>query len=331
MSPLSGLTGYGGGASGLTYAGGALVNLTLGSRGVCAGGTDYLNNQWPTIDHMAYATIANTGNASDFGDLTGNRYKPTGVSNGSRVCFCAGKYYAGIDYIAVATTGDASDFGDMIGEMTAQGGASNGVRGILVAGVDHDSGNYTNVDMIQYITIGTLGNATDAGNMTVAKQGSPTGVTDGKLGVFAGGYTNQDRAEIEYVDIATTNNATGFGDLTHTQRGCGGGCYDTIRGVFPSGQDGDAGGNGQVNYIDYVTIVTPSNSTDFGDLTAAKTTSGGSNDGTYGVIWPGSSQNGNGNDTMLDIDYITIQTAGNATDFGDYTFKVTNGRGSQGT
>lgn len=60
--------------------------------------------------------------------------------------------------------------------------------------------------------------------------------------------------------------------------------------------------------IDYYDITTPSNATDFGDLSASRQHPGAVSDITYGV-WAGTTT----------IDYVTIATPANATDFGDQT------------
>ncbi|RLA59110.1 MAG: hypothetical protein DRQ78_11025, partial [Epsilonproteobacteria bacterium] len=67
-----------------------------------------------------------------------------------------------------------------------------------------------------------------------------------------------------------------------------------------------------------ITISTPGNAQDFGDLTTVNrilaATSNGTNDrGVFGGGWSSS-------DSSLNvIDYITISTPGNAQDFGDLT------------
>ena len=75
------------------------------------------------------------------------------------------------------------------------------------------------------------------------------------------------------------------------------------------------------NPIDYITIATPGNSTDFGDLTAAKQGFPGVGGGTSGRgIWAGGYTSG----YVVSIDYVTISTTGNAADFGDLTGVSTN-------
>lgn len=78
------------------------------------------------------------------------------------------------------------------------------------------------------------------------------------------------------------------------------------------GDRGVIGGNngGASNTIEYITITTPSDSIDFGDLTIGRNTLGAVSNGSKGVYMLGS----NGGNIL---DYITISTIGNAIDFGD--------------
>jgi hypothetical protein len=69
----------------------------------------------------------------------------------------------------------------------------------------------------------------------------------------------------------------------------------------------------QYNVIDYVTIATTGNATDFGDLTLARFNLAGCSSTTRGLFGGGYA----GSDVTNVIDYITIAATGNATDFGD--------------
>jgi hypothetical protein len=64
------------------------------------------------------------------------------------------------------------------------------------------------------VTIGTTGNATDFGNLSVARA-QLGGASSATRAVFGGGWSDADSTEatIDYVTIATTGNATDFGDL----------------------------------------------------------------------------------------------------------------------
>ena len=75
----------------------------------------------------------------------------------------------------------------------------------------------------------------------------------------------------------------------------------------------------ETNRIQFITIPTQGNSTDFGDLTQAREGIGGMSNTTRAVF----SQGGNYGSPVYDvIDFITISSTGNATDFGDLYFPV---------
>lgn len=171
-------------------------------------------------------------------------------------------------------------------------------RGIF-AGGGFPSYNY---NVIDYITIATLGNATDFGDLTVARHRS-SGIHHSIRGVFGGGQAVN---TIDYVTIATTGNALDFGDLTDKRMSCGG-CSNGIRGVFCGGYN-----NGGIYIIDYITISTTGNATDFGDLAMLGGVSAGTSSLSRGII---SQYSG--------IQYITIATLGNSANFGNMSVNRT--------
>ena len=83
-------------------------------------------------------------------------------------------------------------------------------------------------------------------------------------------------------------------------------------------------GTAPTNAIDFVTISTLGNASDFGDLTVARQWTSGCASPTRGV-WIG------GSPITNTIDYVTILTQGNAVDFGDtVTARYTSGACSNG-
>ena len=68
-------------------------------------------------------------------------------------------------------------------------------------------------DMMGYVTISSTGNATDFGNLSVARGTYGMRASNQTRGVFAGGYDTGDLNVIDYITIATTGNASDFGDL----------------------------------------------------------------------------------------------------------------------
>jgi hypothetical protein len=171
-------------------------------------------------------------------------------------------------------------------------------------------------NIIDYFTINNLNNAIDFGDLTYITYGvAGTSNATNDRGIFSGGYDYGALAIIQYVTISSLGNSTLFGNLTEyrymlksTSN------YENNRGIHSGGSM--AGSTPQYNIIDYVTINTTGNATDFGDLTI--TTNG-----------PGSTSNGNsnrgiiagGNDASTAalnfINYVTINTVGNGTTFGN--------------
>ena len=72
------------------------------------------------------------------------------------------------------------------------------------------------------------------------------------------------------------------------------------------------GTSGNRNIIDYITIATTGDATDFGDLITDRRSHGSASSPTRGVV-AGAYPNTNS------IEYITILTTGNSLDFGDLT------------
>ena len=182
-----------------------------------------------------------------------------------------------------------------------------GTRGIFAGGFSGPNPK----NIIDYITISTPGNATDFGDITVARN-TLAGCSSGSRGVFGGGVNASTKFDttIDYITIASTGNATDFGDLT-VGRYAIASCSSTTRGVFAGGQI--QSGSTHTNIIDYITIASTGNATDFGDLTVARDYIGGTSSGTRGIFGGGSISGPSKNE----IDYITIGSPGNATDFGD--------------
>ena len=84
------------------------------------------------------------------------------------------------------------------------------------------------------------------------------------------------------------------------------------RGVFASGNDGNSGWT-YANVIDYITISSTGNATDFGDLTEVKSELAACSSSTRALTgggWTGSA-------VVNTIEYFTMASTGNGTDFGD--------------
>ena len=92
----------------------------------------------------------------------------------------------------------------------------------------------TRSNIIDFITITTLGDATDFGDLTVDR--STSGASSPIRGVWAGGYDPSGAVDtIDYVQIMSTGNAMDFGDLSTAFSPYDGGISNCIRAVFGGG------------------------------------------------------------------------------------------------
>jgi len=241
--------------------------------------------------------------------------------------------------------------GDTIGwtEIEASNDELNGgTRGVFMGG--HNEPDPSSAyDIIDYITISTLGNAIDFGNLTATEM-EGNAFSSSTRGFHFGGDPADN--EIERITFASTGNAVDAGDLTATSK-TGIGLANATRGIaylnngdtinyYTMAASGNAvdfgnasfsgGANGMgcasstrgvyggvfvspaaVNTLDYITIATTGNASDFGDLTNLRYAGAGASNAVRGVFMGGYVSPTTNNT----IDYITIATLGNATDFGD--------------
>jgi hypothetical protein len=91
----------------------------------------------------------------------------------------------------------------------------------------------TNSNVIDKINIASVGNATDFGDLTVARR-DIAACASSVRGVWAGGRNGADYNVIDYVSFASAGNALDFGDLL-AQTGKLSGCSNYVRGVFGGG------------------------------------------------------------------------------------------------
>lgn len=215
-----------------------------------------------------------------------------------------------IDYISIYSTGNAVDFGDLATAGQAGASCSSSIIGVFTI-----QGN-TNA---QKVTILTTGNSTSfASIVNPTAQGSTAACSNNTRGLFAGAYAVTSQwSNIEYITFASAGNSTTFGQLS-AKRGYAGGVSSSTRGVFGGGGYVESATFFGVNVIDYVTISTTGNATDFGDMSQNRYSYGSCSNSTRGLFGGGQTSVG-----VNTIDYITISTTGNAVDFGDLTASKT--------
>ena len=274
---------------------------------------------------IEFIQISTIGGSQDFGDLTSANAIGGAVSNSTRYV-TIGDNTDTLDthYLEFKTKGNTAFFGDLTVRGWAGAGGSNSTRGINYGRANPATSGTAN-ETIDYITTATIGNWTDFGNCNVASYFNG-GTNSSTRMVKCGGITegpNTITDSMEYVTIGSTGNGTDFGDLVASNGGfsCGNVSNGT-RGIFGGGSVNPAN-NTNTNVIQYITIASTSNTTDFGDLTVARRYSGSSCNSTRGV-WAGGENPSNSN-TM---DYVTIASTGNAIDYGDLAINVSRHGGA---
>jgi len=290
-------------------------------RGLFAGG--YTPSSPSITNVIDMIEIATTGNATDFGDiaLSGNAGSS---SNSIRGVFNYCNVPSSINtmnYTVISSSGGVADFGDL-SYVTRDGpyGAGDNTRGVLggSAGGPSNMGGSPGqgVNFIDYITFATTGDSSEFGDLIIKRRGmgacsSPTRT------VFGGGYIKP-QSHTKVIDVVTTQtkgDSIKFGELT-VSRGHMGACSSTTRGIWYGGSI-YPGSDVFYNTIDYITIASNGNATDFGDTVSGggiHFMNGTASNQTRGV-WAGGAT-----PTYQDqMDYVTIATTGNGTDFGNLT------------
>jgi hypothetical protein len=165
----------------------------------------------------------------------------------------------------------------------------------------------TRSDVINYVTVPTLGNAIDFGNLGAAN-GGMAGFSDNTRGWAVGGNIAPTRTNVmEYVTMASSGNAIDGGDLITATQSKPGSVANSIRGIVAGGAT-----PGQVKTIVHHTIQTTGIVQNFGDLTEAKQQLAGVMSPTRGVFAGGKTP------SLVDtIEYVTMASTGNAVLFGE--------------
>ena len=228
-------------------------------------------------NEIDYVEISTTGTAQDFGNSQANRAYAKGLSSATRGI--SGGGYPGtdqIDYVTIASTGDAKDFGNLVSGISGAtnnvgggpGAAASPTRGVFTGGYINP-GTLTSLNTIQYITIASLGNTQDFGDMGEKRSHNNQASSSTRSVVAMGynkphnpSYVNADSSE--YYTFATLGNSLDFGDMISSSGISPGATSDSVRGVWMGG--GIVSPLTGINIIQYVSIATLGSAIDFGDM-----------------------------------------------------------------
>ena len=237
---------------------------------------------------------------------------------GTRAVFNGASDSNVMDFINIQNTANAVDFGDALGNYGAGAACSSRTRGIIFVGFDSPA----QVNIIEFITFSTTGNAQDFGDLTQGRR-NLTGFSNQTRGIAAGGSIQSPATRlniIDFITIASAGNATDFGDLINPLSADPSGFSSPTRGVIAGGE-ADSPLTAGTDVIQFVTIASTGNATDFGDLTSVQSRGDGTSSQTRGIIYSGKRNPTTYSNT---IEFVTIATTGNGADFGDAATAVNN-------
>ena len=334
---------------------GVSTNNSTGCMIIPAGPTSYRGNRGRGIFAHGYEpnsvrnidviNIATTGNATDWGDQLNNGVGLAGgASNNNRGVYTGGFEGAPangrvttIQALTMPTNGDIYDFGDLVGQHQQMTGAGNETRGVYSSGYNYSEAPSTDTfeQVFFEINFASSGIAAGFGDIPInASSRSMNAIQTQTRGFFCGGEgTNKSPStqnrKITEITFATRGSAITFGELSGESKS-GASMESRTRAVVVLGGNATSP-EAFKDTIEFFTMTTRGNTTDFGN---ASSNTGAMNDnaatntirGVYHIA-----RTSDGGAELNTIEYVTIATTGNATDFGDLTAVSREGCGLSDT
>ena len=207
---------------------------------------------------------------------------------------------AGPIIAGVSTVSSTGVFTVPVGPTEYRGGRGRGVI----------SGGFPSIKTsMDYIEIATTGNAVDFGNMS--RDNAQGAIAASSTRGVVGGYrsntpsTNTTTSDMLYFNFSSQGGVSDFGDfnVAMMERQASG---NNTRGIFFGGVVSPVG----QNVIEYITMATTGDATDFGDLNYASSNCHAT------IASPTRAVNISGAYSQCVIEYVTIATTGNAVHFG---------------
>ena len=315
----------------------ALVGISSTTRAIFAGGTDGTSPSPGYLTRIDFVTINSTGNAADFGDLSGKSGYLATAQSKTKAFFIGGatggdssKDNVATDVITMATTGNAQEFGTLT-QATRSAASNANARSAFTLGGANPSAN----NVIQRFDMASLGSAVDYADLNASKHdnkgasGAHGGIDwdglhpqrpsvtympgSGRAFVYGGNRSAADSQNIDMFHVHTLGKSSDFGDLIRVQDN-NASCGSRTRGIIKGGSSPSDSLNTHIDSIEYAS---QGNSADFGDATEANNRKSGVSSTTRGVFGGGKVSGGSERTNV--IDYVTMASVGNATDFGDLT------------
>ena len=245
-----------------------------------------------------------------------------------------------IDKFPFASDDNATDVGDLTQARSGLAGQSSTTNGYSSGGFPGSGVSPYVTDTIDKFPFSVDANATDVGNLTIARQHT-SGQSSAESGYTSGGSSPTNPGGFPPMDtidkfpFAADANATNVGDLT-VARGLVTGQSSTAHG-YVSGGSAAPPPITPTNVIDKFPFASGiQNATDVGDLTIARTLIAGQSSTTHGYVSGGGLPSNNATDV---IDKFPFSSDANAADVGNLsqgrrgpsgTSSTTNGYSSGG-
>ena len=259
------------------------------------------------------ANYEGTASMAGIGTLAAGQWEeiqatsPDVQTGGTRGIFAGGYPISDvIDYINVSSTGNAIAFDTLTnGAQMIGAGCGSRTRGLFGGQTQP-----TYVNTVDAVEISSTGSQFDYGDLSEVRIFAAQ-FSNQTRGITAGGQNPTAKVTIDYFTIATSGTtAQDFGDLIHGGGGQQAACASPTRGVIMRG-------NSPTNSeMEFITISTQGNGTDFGDSHLQQGGAGGASNAIRGVFAGGYKSPAT---SYNNISYITIATLGNSQDFGDLT------------
>ena len=169
-----------------------------------------------------------------------------------------------IQWFNTTTQGNTQYFGDLTDYALPDDSCGNTIRILNSHGTKAGL-----VNIIDYVTIASTGDAIDFGDTTGSAHARACAIPSSTRGIWAGGMTPSAINIIDYVEIMQIGNSLDFGDITSTRIAPAGGSNGT-RGVIAGGYSTTTPypvtANGYTSDIQTITIASKGNSTSWGNL-----------------------------------------------------------------
>lgn len=166
----------------------SMAGMSSPTRGIfCSGNFNFSSGAGPCSE-IEYITIASTGNATAFGDVTNDRDNSACASSNTRGLIATGmldgsNISSEIDYITIASTGNGTNFGNMSSTRRSQTGLSSSIRAVFTVGNTGQGPYYRPpTGNAEYVTIATTGNSTNFGAL-ITQRVQTAGATSGHGGL----------------------------------------------------------------------------------------------------------------------------------------------------